>query len=295
MTKLKRRIAIFLVLAFVLSFGGITVSANGGISVLINEKPLIFDVQPQLINGRTMVPMRKIFEALGAVVTWDDATQTVSAKKDDIIINMTIDSKVMFKNGTPKTLDVPPTLINSRTLVPVRAIAESLNCDVQWIDATQTVKITTNSDAPITKPILSAAEISERVSPSVFYIEVFNSNMTFLGSGSGFFVTNDGVAVTNYHVIKDSAVAAIQTHDGEVYEVTGVLSFDESLDVAIIKVSQTSLNGITVSGFPVVTLADSDNIKTGQNVFTIGSPEGMQNTISNGIISNKIHNFLAVK
>lgn len=286
MIQAKRKIALFLTVIYVFLLSITTTSANGAICVLINEIPVVFDVQPQIIDGRTMVPMRKIFESLGAVVTWDAATQSVTGKKDDIIINMSIDSKVMFKNGVPRNLDVPPTLIDSRTLVPVRAIAESFNCDVQWIAETQTVKITTSPTTLIVKPTLSATEISEKVSPSVFYIEVYDSQSNPVSSGSGFFVTKDGVAVTNYHVIEGSSQAWIQTKTGDIYEVTGVLSFDKSLDVAIIKINKTSAAGNTVTAFPAVTMGDSDNIKSGQTIYAIGSPKGMQDTISNGIIGN---------
>ena len=85
--------------------------------------------------------MRKIFESLGATVTWDNDTKTVTGKKGDITVNLTIDSKTMFKNGNPKLLDVAPTLVESRTLVPVRAIAESFDCEVTWDSNTQSVYI----------------------------------------------------------------------------------------------------------------------------------------------------------
>ncbi len=114
-----------------------------GIEVVLDGKMLAFDVQPTLLDGRTLVPVRAIFEALGATVTWDDATQTAIASKGGTEIHITIGEKQMLKNGLVVPLDVGAALVDARTLVPVRAIAESFDCTVEWIDATQTVKITT--------------------------------------------------------------------------------------------------------------------------------------------------------
>lgn len=283
----KNRItAIILVMLFILNAFTMVSASENDIKVLINEQQIAFDVQPQIIDGRTMVPMRKIFESLGAVVSWDAESKTATGKMGDIVVNVTIDSNVLFKNGVPKSLDVAPALIDGRTLVPARAIAESFDCIVDWLAETRTVKITKNSGYSPEKTTLTASEISERVSPSVFYIEVYNQNKEALGSGSGFFISADGVAVTNYHVIEETSGAQITTINGDKFNVSNIIAYDAGLDVAIIKVNTTSITGKTVGGFPCVTMADSDNIKAGQTVYALGSPVGLQNTISNGIISN---------
>ena len=280
---MKKAIAFLLI--FIMMLGAFPAYADD-ISVYVNGSKVEFDVQPQIINGRTMVPMRKIFEALGAVVSWDSPSQTATGKKDDIVVNVSIDSTVLFKNGSPKVLDVAPCLIDGRTLVPARAIAESFDCTVDWDDRTRTVVITSGDGGIFSKATLTASEIAERVSPSVFYVEVYDSYGTALGSGSGVFVSSDGVAVTNYHVIEDTSSARITLIDGQQYDVTNIIAYDSDLDVAIIRVSKTSVSGKTVSGFSSVSVADSDNIKAGQTVYALGSPVGLQNTISDGIISN---------
>lgn len=105
-----------------------------GISVYLNGKKLSFDVQPQIINGRTMVPMRKIFEELGTVVGWNNNTRTAVAVRKGDVVRIAIGGQYMTCNGEQKLLDSPAVVISGRTLVPVRAIAESLNCDVEWYD-----------------------------------------------------------------------------------------------------------------------------------------------------------------
>lgn len=92
-------------------------------------------------NGRTLVPVRAIFEALGASVEWYSETGTVVSKKGKTTVKMTIGSSTMQKDGKDITLDVPAQLINDRTLVPVRAIAEAFGCNVDWNGNTQTVTI----------------------------------------------------------------------------------------------------------------------------------------------------------
>ena len=117
-----------------------------GISVYLNGEKLSFDVQPQIINSRTMVPMRKIFEELGTVVGWNNNTQkAISVKKGDIV-SVSIGGQYLTVNGEQKLLDSPPVIISGRTLVPVRAVAESFNCDVEWYDygASQVVDIKMN-------------------------------------------------------------------------------------------------------------------------------------------------------
>lgn len=121
------------------------VFASNDIKVAIDGEYVEFDVQPQLINNRTMVPLRAIFEALGAEVDWDESTQTVIAMKDDITVTATIGSTKMYIDDEERTMDVAPMLLNGRTLVPVRFVAEAFECEVFWSDEDYSVYIRTES------------------------------------------------------------------------------------------------------------------------------------------------------
>lgn len=112
------------------------------ITVKLNGQLISFDQPPTIIDGRTLVPLRAIFEALGATVEWNGETQTVTSQKGSTSVSLSIDSKTMYKNGKAVTLDVPSQLINDRTLVPARAVAEAFGCDVDWDSDTKTVTIT---------------------------------------------------------------------------------------------------------------------------------------------------------
>ncbi len=112
-----------------------------GVRVVLDGKSLGFDQKPVIENGRTLVPLRVIFEALGAKVEWINETQSVVAEKDGTEVEMSIGSNTYYVNGEEKVLDVPPQIVNGRTLVPARAVAESFNCNVEWFDAMNTVVI----------------------------------------------------------------------------------------------------------------------------------------------------------
>lgn len=111
------------------------------VTVSLNNNEIVFDQAPIIINGRTLVPLRAIFEALGATVEWNGETQTVTSTKGDITVSMTIGKNEIVKNGEKTILDTTPKIIGERTLIPARAVAEALECNVDWNEATHTVII----------------------------------------------------------------------------------------------------------------------------------------------------------
>lgn len=113
------------------------------IKVVIDGETLETDQSPIIVNDRTLVPMRAIFEKLGASVDWNESAQAVTAVKGEREISLAIGGDVMRIDGEAKTLDVPAMLYNERTLVPVRAVSEALNCNVNWVGEENTVVITT--------------------------------------------------------------------------------------------------------------------------------------------------------
>lgn len=118
--------------------------ADEEIKVNIDSSPVSFDVPPSMINNRTMVPMRAIFEALGARVTWDESTATAAAVKDDTEIRISIGDNRLIKNGETIYLDVPAVITDNRTLVPIRAVSEAFGYLVEWVEEEKTVEIYTD-------------------------------------------------------------------------------------------------------------------------------------------------------
>ena len=129
------------ILSGILILGGISSFADENVNVKLNDELLVFDTQPQIINDRTLVPMRKIFEEIGAQVQWDDGT--VNASYNDTEITLTVgDKTAVIKKADDIqniTLDTEPMLINDRTLVPLRFVGESLGLNVAWDENEQTV------------------------------------------------------------------------------------------------------------------------------------------------------------
>ncbi len=115
--------------------------AEPTVTVFVDGTQILFDVDPILENGRTLVPMRYIFEALGAQVEWVEETQTAVGVKGEKKVEITIDSNQMLKNGEVVELDVPAKLVDGRTLVPVRAVSEGLDAKVEWDGELFQVKI----------------------------------------------------------------------------------------------------------------------------------------------------------
>lgn len=116
-------------------------SELNGIQIYINHMKQNYDVMPIRQNDRVLVPVRGIFEALGASVEWEEAEQRVTAVKRNQTVRLTIGSSVMTVNGTEYALDVPPVLKNGRTLVPVRAVSEALQARVEWDEENNSVSI----------------------------------------------------------------------------------------------------------------------------------------------------------
>ena len=113
------------------------------ITVTVDWDELKFDVPPQIIEGRTMVPLRAIFEALDAQVEWDGVTRTVTGYRKNTVVSLAVDSKIATLNGKKVELDVPAIIVSGRTLVPVRFISESLGAKVTWDARLRKVEILT--------------------------------------------------------------------------------------------------------------------------------------------------------
>lgn len=128
---MKKIIYSFLTIVMLLNCMIIPISAKSNVTVELNGKKIEFDQPPIIQNGRTLVPMRAIFEAMGCTVEWDNGLIDVWKDGENIMALFVGDTQMWIPNKTI-TLDVAPQIINDRTLVPVRAISESMGADVEW-------------------------------------------------------------------------------------------------------------------------------------------------------------------
>ncbi len=145
---MKKALSLVLALVMIAALFIVPVSAKEEITVILDGEQLDFDVEPALINDRTMVPMRAIFEALNAQVAWNDQNEcAVGISETGTKVVVSIGNNVATVNEKPVEIDQPPVLLNDRTLVPLRFISESFDCQVDWDEATSTVTITSNQAA----------------------------------------------------------------------------------------------------------------------------------------------------
>lgn len=135
--KMLRFVLVFAVTVLVVSQ-----SPCVAITVVVNGQPLPATPAAVEVNGRVLLPMRMVFEALQATVGWDAQTRTAEAVRGNTTVRMTINRPTAFVNATPVALDVPPQLIKGHTYVPVRFPAEAFGAQVGWDQTTQTVTIT---------------------------------------------------------------------------------------------------------------------------------------------------------
>ena len=133
--------------ALVLSLTSVVSAFAATPTVYVDGEKLVTDVEPFIEEDRTMVPMRAIFEAVGASVTWDQDTQTVISIKNDEatqnVVVLQIGNTSAFVNSESVALDVPAKVINDRTFVPLRFVMESLDANVDWNPDTFTVTVAT--------------------------------------------------------------------------------------------------------------------------------------------------------
>lgn len=120
-------------------------SVNSGVHVYYNGKRISFHSygqNPEISEGRTLVPLRSVFEAMGAKVEWDDAAKSAVARRGNVEVKIQIGANEIYKNGEAIALDVPARIMNDRAMVPARVIAEAFGAEVEWNNNGRAVLIT---------------------------------------------------------------------------------------------------------------------------------------------------------
>ncbi len=122
----------------------VTAAADDTVYVYVDNARVTFsDQEPVIVDSRTLVPLRAVFEKAGASVNWNDDTKTATITAGDEVVSVTIDSDVMKRGDSEITLDVPAQIIGDRTMIPVRAISEALDYGVTWNQYQRSVLVST--------------------------------------------------------------------------------------------------------------------------------------------------------
>lgn len=195
---------IALLSAAVMMAGAVNVSAEDVVTILVDNRP-VEGLEPAYVeNGRAMVPMRAIFEALGAEVSWDGDNAEVTAVKDDKTIKLTIGDSVLYRNNTSVKLDSPAVIKGEgTTMVPARAVSEALDADVEWDEKTYTVYVDSEPKAEKTEKYDSLEALSKAVGFEVTLPDNAKDKAEFETAGEG----EDIVAQIRYTNEKGKSVA----------------------------------------------------------------------------------------
>ena len=183
-----------------------SVFAANALSIVVNDKKLNTDVPPQIINDRTMVPVRAVSEAVGCKVDWFDADKRVvvySPAGGDPIIVMHINDPAVDVKGERVKIDAPPVIVNNRTLVPLRFIAETIGFKVGWNENTRTVYL--------------YSALNEDSNRSIIYTNFYYLNGE-IGETSLYFFDNVRVDVD----VDDGTVEAEYTKKGNEITLTAI-------------------------------------------------------------------------
>jgi len=151
-----KKLAALAALALAASFA----AAQQEISVKVNGRPVNFrNTPPQSVDGRVLVPLRGVFERMGATVMWDPETRRVRAERGNSRVELHIGDQQARVDGRDVQLDVPAQIVDGATLVPIRFLSESLGAEVHWNEAQQLVDIISSDhdraeiiDRPIPPP-----------------------------------------------------------------------------------------------------------------------------------------------
>lgn len=179
-----KKVSLFLVMMLLSLAVTITPAIAAGTPVEVNGKVLSLDVDPVIVEGRTLVPFRAIFEALGGNVAWNESSKTVTGKKGSISIELTMDSKTAKVSGSSITLDVPARIMNGRTLVPLRFVSENLGANVAYDYNTKAVRVTEMAGTIQIAGSTSVQPLSEELAKTFMAIYP-NVKLNIAGGGSG--------------------------------------------------------------------------------------------------------------
>ncbi|WP_202081349.1 copper amine oxidase N-terminal domain-containing protein [Caldalkalibacillus salinus] len=216
MPKTKNLISIGLVFLLIVSSTLLTfprLTAASGITVSLNGEPLTFDQGVIIKDGRALVPMRKIFEALDATVHYDSETKVVIAERNDLLIELPIGSKHVKVNDRDIEIDVASQVVNGRTLVPLRFISESLGADVHYDSQARHIFIMTVAIEPSFFYMDTSANISEHIDYEQFEAQFSNTHTD--QELVGMYLIEDLIGHKNY--VETHQTTSLEL-DGELYD-----------------------------------------------------------------------------
>ncbi|HEU4965040.1 MAG TPA: trypsin-like peptidase domain-containing protein [Bacilli bacterium] len=246
--------------------------ADAPVHITVDGKVIALDAQPVLTEQELLVPLRAVAEAVGGQLTWDGGTQSILLSLDGEQVALQVGNPTARVNSRAVALSLAPRNVGGHTLVPLAFLNDALSLQTAWDAASSTVVIRHETQQP-----LLAKDVARLNMDRVVLIYVYDADGELLGSGSGFVVGADGKVLTNAHVIEGATKAKIVFQDQTEHETNLVLQYDEDRDLALLQFEASDL--------PTIKFGNSDRLELGEQVVAIGSPIGIQNTVSSGLVS----------
>lgn len=216
------------------------------ISIEIMGIKLETENEPEIIDGRTMVPVRDIFEGVGAKIDWDGATKTVTGKMLSNTVVMKIDSRIVTVNGREIAMDAAPLILNGRTYAPARYVAESFGFEVEWDGVNKIVKIGMQEQDTTTEitTIQTSTEITTETTTQVYekYSQIYKGKDMIVNSEipAGDYVVMPDYGKFAYAVVYKYGSSASQNNASNIeyiinenYEYNGIIHISENQYVSI--------------------------------------------------------------
>lgn len=296
---MKKLLVLFIV--FMLVTPGYTQAQNDRIALLINGSYVTEGAPPVIINGRTYIPLRNLFENIEFTVEYSPKLKEVAVwfNRGPFIMkfklysnNVTISS--LFNSGSKSIntkISNTPILYKGSVYVPIRAFAELFNADVnyEWANNTVTFNASTEQIRTAIYPKigieirtgqieekrvkLSANEIG-KLMDRIGLVNTFDNQNNPISQGSGFILPNN-LFITNYHVINGSSNFAIDIDDKKIFN-----------DKYLFMNPEIDLFGVILDGEYKFLKYNTGLPEVGDKVYAIGSPNGLENTLTEGIVSS---------
>lgn len=224
---------------------GIAFCKDYPVSLNVDGDPVESDVPPVIIKERTLIPARAVFESMGADVSWDEDARLVEIGMGTSDVKLTIDSDTAFVNGEPVAMDVPAMIIDDRTLIPVRFVAESLSCGVDWDDQGRVVLLTSPDEDENEPAKIDSIEIREKED---FYRIIIESDSEIKNCRSFAYDSPDrfGIDIDSAELdMEDGKIKA--DGDNEIFDTVRYSQFDEDTVRVVVDLSEQVAGKVSFS------------------------------------------------
>lgn len=246
----------------------ININSNGNITAISAGKAMIYaEAGGKVVKQEVTVGTNTLGTLTTNVTLYETTTIWINSDSEDAKELLTLD-KTSSKVATYKLG------IKSGTKHPIKITPSSVGTDTLTITSSSTGDRLINHVTVVDKPIhtaLTSTSIYSKCVPNTVEVGVTSDNGDVLGSG---FFIGDGRIVTNYHVIKGASKIVVTTSDKKQYEITHILGYDETLDLAILELN-----------IDHDYLIQDQNIAGGEDIYTFGSPLGLSGTMTKGMVS----------